>query len=173
MDRPTKLIATDVSLMNRSVKLIGTDVSLMDRSVKLIGTDASLMDRSVTLIATEVSLMDRLAKLIRPLAGLRMARCLLDERAMRRISALLATLGLLLCQCVPPAPSGVARSRGAEDLSCPIEHVRAYRAAEGLYVARGCGRWAQYDCISSGRATVFAATVCSGRGSPRVYDDPE
>jgi hypothetical protein len=92
---------------------------------------------------------------------------------MRRIQKFFPVLALTLCQCVPTAPSRVAQSRGAQELECPIEQVSAYRAGEGLYVAHGCGHWTEYDCISSGRGTFFASTMCSARGSVVVHDDPE
>jgi hypothetical protein len=92
---------------------------------------------------------------------------------MRAIVAVVSALVPTLCQCVPAAPSSVAQSRGAGDLSCPIEHVAAYRAGDGVYIARGCGRWVQYDCISSGRGTAFVSTVCSARGQALVHEDPE
>jgi hypothetical protein len=73
--------------------------------------------------------------------------------------------------CVPPAASGVARSRAAADLPCPEDQIVAYRAGDGRYVARGCGKWTEYDCLSSGRGTVYVETVCTGRGRPVVHDE--
>jgi len=87
---------------------------------------------------------------------------------MRTTTKILAPLALTFCHCVPPAASGVAQRRGAQDLQCPLEDVSAYRAGDGEYVARGCGRWVQYDCISSGKGTVDAATVCTARGNVQV-----
>jgi len=80
-------------------------------------------------------------------------------------------LGATLWQCVPPAGAEVARSRGERDLVCPIERVSAYRAGHGLYVVRGCGKWLEYDCISSGRGTIYADTVCAARGVAMVHAD--
>jgi hypothetical protein len=49
------------------------------------------------------------------------------------------------CERVP----GQVRLSGAQDLDCPIETVSAYRGEDGAYVARGCGKWAEYDCLST------------------------
>ena len=85
----------------------------------------------------------------------------------------LAFGALLLCHCVPTAPSRVAQRRGAQDLACPVEQVAGYRAGQGHYVARGCGKWVEYDCISSGRGTLDATTTCSTRGQPVVHSDDD
>ncbi len=89
-------------------------------------------------------------------------------------SILVLSFGALaLCHCVPTSASKVAQSRGAQDLACPVEQVAGYRAGEGHYVARGCGKWVEYDCLSSGRGTLFAETSCSGRGQAVVHSDAE
>jgi hypothetical protein len=77
-----------------------------------------------------------------------------------------------LWHCVPPARANVAKSRGERDLACPSERVNAYEAGEGLYIARGCGKWVEYDCLSSGGGTVYAGTICIARGQAIVHDDP-
>jgi hypothetical protein len=83
---------------------------------------------------------------------------------MRRSAIFLLLLGPALGQCVPQARVSAAKSRGAQDLGCPSERVSVYRTAEGLYVARGCGKWVEYDCLSSGRGTmIYADTVCLAR----------
>ena len=64
---------------------------------------------------------------------------------MRRSAMFLLLLAPALGQCVPHARVSVARSRGAQDLGCPSDRVSVYRTAEGLYVARGCGKWVEYD----------------------------
>jgi len=92
-------------------------------------------------------------------------------RAMKRSAIFLLLLAPVLGQCVPQARVSVARSRGAQDLECPSERVRVYRTAEGLYVARGCGKWVEYDCLSSGRGTIYADTVCFARGQALVHPD--
>jgi hypothetical protein len=92
---------------------------------------------------------------------------------MSRSYRYLGLSALWLCQCAPPAPAKVAQSRGAADLACPIEGVSAYRAGQGEYVARGCGRWVEYDCLSSGRGTLYASTMCTARGQAAVHTDAE
>lgn len=52
----------------------------------------------------------------------------------------------LLPQCVN-AMAVEARTVGVEDLHCPAKEVGSYRVSEGRYVARGCGRWVQYECV--------------------------
>ena len=74
---------------------------------------------------------------------------------MQRSAMFLLLLGPALGQCVPQARISVARSRGAQDLGCPSEHVNVYRTAEGLYVARGCGKWVEYDCRDLGWGSRF------------------
>jgi hypothetical protein len=91
---------------------------------------------------------------------------------MRTTTKILAPLALTLCHCVPPSPSSVAQRRGAEDLQCPLEDVKAYRAGDGEYIARGCGHWVQYDCIASGRGTVARETICVARGNAQVNELP-
>jgi hypothetical protein len=91
---------------------------------------------------------------------------------MRPFAMFFILFGSALCQCVPPAGTTVAKSRGERDLGCPGERVSSYRAGDGLYVARGCGKWVQYDCVSSGRGTIFAETVCAARGEALVHEDP-
>jgi hypothetical protein len=69
---------------------------------------------------------------------------------MRRLALSLVVLVLLSssgCAAVSAA-SLVAKSRASEDLGCPSEHVHAYFAKGGTYVARGCGGWVQYDCVT-------------------------
>lgn len=56
-------------------------------------------------------------------------------------------------------------------MPCPADKVVAYRAGDGRYVAHGCGKWTEYDCLSSGRGTVYAETVCTGRGRPVVHEE--
>jgi hypothetical protein len=62
--------------------------------------------------------------------------------------------------------AGWARNAGASDLQCPVEHVSAYRARGGVYVARGCGQWVEYNCL----ATRYDVT-CIPRVAPEVHDD--
>jgi hypothetical protein len=99
------------------------------------------------------------------------ARWMLRRASMRSSAILAGILCSGMLHCVPPAASGVARSRAAADLACPEEKVVAYRAGEGRYVARGCGRWTEYDCLSSGRGTVYAETVCTARSQPIVHEE--
>jgi hypothetical protein len=90
---------------------------------------------------------------------------------MQRSAIFLLLLAPALGQCVPQGRVSVARSRGAQDLECPSERVHVYRTAEGLYVVRGCGKWAEYDCLSSGRGTIYAETACFARGQTLVHHD--
>jgi hypothetical protein len=76
-----------------------------------------------------------------------------------------------MCQCVSYQLVAAAKSRGAADLDCPVDHVRAYRATDGGYVARGCGYWAEYDCVTSGRGTWDPQTACVARARPEVHED--
>jgi hypothetical protein len=66
------------------------------------------------------------------------------------------------CASVP----GQVRVAGAQDLECPIEEVSAYEGRGGVYVARGCGKWAEYNCLS----TRFD-TMCVPRARAEVHTD--
>jgi hypothetical protein len=89
-----------------------------------------------------------------------------------RLSTILAAISVLGgLQCVPPAATGVATSRAEADLPCPKDQIVAYPAGNGRYVARGCGKWTEYDCLSSGRGTLYAETICAGRGRPVVHEE--
>ena len=81
----------------------------------------------------------------------------------------LACLGVLALAAVACGPGfgDVARARGATDLDCPVEHVSAYRAHGGLYVARGCERWAEYACVASA-----GGPVCVPDTAPKVSPEP-
>ena len=59
---------------------------------------------------------------------------------------------LLLCGGTSACSATVfdaARDRAAGELSCPIEQTRAYRAAGGIIVVKGCGHWLRYGCVYS------------------------
>ena len=88
---------------------------------------------------------------------------------MRRIvvvsSVLGFALGLLACE---PSLAQTARARGVTDLDCPADHVTAYRAQGGVYVARGCERWIGYACYSD-RA---AGAVCVPQADPHPHRTP-
>ena len=78
----------------------------------------------------------------------------------------------LLCAVAPFVPGcagapGQVRYAGAQDLDCPIEQVSGYRGPGGVYVARGCGKWAEYDCIST-RTEV----MCVPHVAADVHVDP-
>lgn len=90
---------------------------------------------------------------------------------MRFVPGFAGVLALSLCQCVSSSLSNTAKSRGAVDLQCPVENVAAYRAEGGGYVARGCGRWAEYDCIRSGRG-INQSSVCVAHQRAEVHELP-
>jgi len=79
--------------------------------------------------------------------------------------AVLGALLLSLCQCLSSPNAERVRSIGTSDLSCPT--VEAYRADDGLYVARGCGKFAVYDCEEGGHAV-----LCVPHARARVEPDP-
>ena len=45
---------------------------------------------------------------------------------------------------------GAAREQAANDLQCPEAQISTYQAPGGRIVARGCGAWAEYECIQTG-----------------------
>jgi hypothetical protein len=45
---------------------------------------------------------------------------------------------------------GAARDQAAIDLKCPEAQISTYQAPGGRIVARGCGAWAEYECIQTG-----------------------
>lgn len=87
------------------------------------------------------------------------------------IRAFLPIVALTLCHCVGAELRDAARTRGATDLGCPIERVVTYRAAGGVYVARGCGHWVDYDCVVSATGTVYQEAVCVPHGKAEVHDE--
>ena len=96
---------------------------------------------------------------------------MLEIPRMRYLHPFVAFVAIGMIHCVPPAASGVARSRAAGDIPCPQDQVVAYEAAGGRYVARGCHKWVEYDCVSTGRGTVYAETVCAARGQPVLHEE--
>ena len=69
--------------------------------------------------------------------------------ALARTSAF--TLGLFaLTACV--GLEKTAQDRAAFDLKCPPAQVSAYRVHDSVFVARGCGTWAQYSCFAPYRS---------------------
>jgi hypothetical protein len=62
----------------------------------------------------------------------------------------LLALSLFVPACVD-AQGIQVRNLGAVDLSCPADRVNVYTTANQWpttdYVARGCGKWAEYECV--------------------------
>ncbi len=68
---------------------------------------------------------------------------------MLRRTLIVCAYGMLtLAGCVK-SEAEEARYLGAGDLRCPADQVSAYRTQKGPYVAKGCGRWVFYDCVST------------------------
>jgi hypothetical protein len=72
---------------------------------------------------------------------------------MLRRTLFVCAYGLLgLVGCVSTEAQEV-RYLGAGVLHCPADLVSAYETRKGPYVAKGCGRWVFYDCVSTRYAT--------------------
>ena len=86
------------------------------------------------------------------------------EPPMLRRTLFVCACGMLtLAGCVK-SEAEEARCQGTRDLRCPADQVGAYRTQKGPYVAKGCGRWVFYDCVS----TRFA-TQCFPHAEPVVH----
>ena len=70
------------------------------------------------------------------------------------------------------AASLAARSRASEDLGCPSDRVHAYLAKGGTYVARGCGGWVQYDCVSPDDGDTMCIPHTHADVHADVHQDP-
>jgi hypothetical protein len=64
---------------------------------------------------------------------------------------------------------GVARTRAAYDLQCPIEQISVYHGVDDSTVASGCGKWTQYQCF----ATRTGYPHCVRERAAEVHELPE
>jgi hypothetical protein len=65
-----------------------------------------------------------------------------------RLLRLLSVMMLLsLGQCGTYDTVAIVHSVGASGLHCNDDQVVVRESAGGTYVAQGCGRWTEYDCV--------------------------
>jgi hypothetical protein len=84
-------------------------------------------------------------------------------------SSLALLLGVVpVCACGPYAAE-TARATAARDLSCPADQVEAYSSVGGRYVARGCGHWVEYVCLTNAGPYRRATVVCFPPAQPEVH----